>query len=65
MNAGSTLARACGRRNWRSSRWSTPLPGEFELIARYCAPLAAGEARAFDLTDEVPVVDIVQTSSWW
>lgn len=35
-----------------------PLPGEFELIARYFAPLAAGAPGAFDLTDDVAVVDI-------
>lgn len=31
-------------------------PGEFDLIARYFAPLAAGEAGAFDLTDDAAVL---------
>ena len=35
-----------------------PLPGEFELIARYFAPLAAGAPGAFGLTDDVATVDI-------
>jgi len=35
-----------------------PLPGEFELIARYFAPLAAGAPGAFGLTDDVAAVDI-------
>jgi len=34
------------------------LPGEFELIARYFAPLAAGAPGAFDLSDDVAVVDV-------
>jgi thiamine-monophosphate kinase len=34
------------------------LPGEFELIARYFAPLAAGAPGAFDLTDDVALVDV-------
>ena len=34
-----------------------PLPGEFELIARYFAPLAAGAPGAFDLTDDVAIVE--------
>jgi thiamine-monophosphate kinase len=35
-----------------------PLPGEFELIARYFAPLAAGAPGAFGLTDDVAIVDV-------
>ncbi len=35
-----------------------PLPGEFELIARYFAPLAAGAPGAFGLTDDVALVDV-------
>ena len=35
-----------------------PLPGEFELIARYFAPLAAGAPGAFDLTDDVALIDV-------
>ena len=35
-----------------------PLPGEFELIARYFAPLAAGAPGAFDLTDDVALVEV-------
>jgi len=35
-----------------------PLPGEFELIARYFAPLAAGAPGAFGLTDDVAAVDV-------
>jgi thiamine-monophosphate kinase len=31
-------------------------PGEFDLIARYFAPLAAGEAGAFGLTDDAAVL---------
>jgi thiamine-monophosphate kinase len=34
------------------------LPGEFELIARYFAPLAAGAPGAFNLTDDVATVDV-------
>jgi thiamine-monophosphate kinase len=33
------------------------LPGEFELIARYFAPLAAGAPGAFDLSDDVAIVE--------
>ena len=33
-----------------------PRPGEFELIARYFAPLAAGQAGAFGLTDDAAVL---------
>jgi thiamine-monophosphate kinase len=35
-----------------------PLPGEFELIARYFAPLAAGAPGAVGLTDDVAAIDI-------
>ena len=35
-----------------------PLPGEFELIARYFAPLAAGAPGAFNLSDDVAVVEV-------
>lgn len=35
-----------------------PRPGEFELIARYLAPLAAGTPGAFDLKDDAAVVDL-------
>ncbi len=34
-----------------------PLPDEFALIARYFAPLAAGAPGAFDLTDDVAIVE--------
>jgi thiamine-monophosphate kinase len=34
------------------------LPGEFELIARYFAPLAAGAPGAFNLSDDVAVVEV-------
>lgn len=33
-----------------------PKPGEFELIARHFAPLAAGHALAFDLTDDAALL---------
>ena len=36
----------------------TPPPGEFELIARYFRPLAAGQAGALGLTDDAALVDI-------
>jgi len=36
----------------------TPLPGEFELIARYFAPLAAGAPGALGLTDDVALIDL-------
>ncbi len=45
-----------------------PKPGEFELIARHFAPLAAGHALAFDLTDDAALLhpdadrDIVLTA---
>src|SRR5262245_19051409 len=35
-----------------------PLPGEFELIARYFAPLAAGAPGALDLTDDVATLEV-------
>ncbi len=35
-----------------------PLPGEFELIARYFAPLAAGNPGAAGLTDDVAALEI-------
>jgi thiamine-monophosphate kinase len=35
-----------------------PLPDEFELIARYFAPLAAGAPGAFGLADDVAAVDV-------
>ena len=35
-----------------------PLPDEFALIARYFAPLAAGAPGAFDLTDDVAIVEV-------
>jgi thiamine-monophosphate kinase len=35
---------------------SKRLPGEFELIARYFAPLSAGFAGAFGLTDDAAVI---------
>lgn len=35
-----------------------PLPGEFELIARYFAPLAAEAPGALGLTDDVALVDV-------
>ena len=34
------------------------LPDEFALIARYFAPLAAGAPGAFDLTDDVAIVEV-------
>jgi thiamine-monophosphate kinase len=34
------------------------LPDEFELIARHFAPLAAGAPGAFDLTDDVAIVEV-------
>src|SRR5262249_16463015 len=34
------------------------LPGEFELIARYFAPLAAGAPGALDLTDDVATLEV-------
>jgi thiamine-monophosphate kinase len=34
------------------------LPGEFELIARYFAPLAAGAPGAFNLSDDVAIVEV-------
>src|SRR4029453_18412028 len=56
----STSWRArCGPRNWRIVPVARrPLPGEFELIARYFAPLAAGAPGAFGLTDDVAIVDV-------
>ena len=45
-----------------------PKPGEFELIARHFAPLAAGHDLAFDLTDDAALLrpdpdrDIVLTA---
>lgn len=38
------------------ARRKSQLPGEFELIARYFAPLARGFAGAFDLTDDAAVI---------
>lgn len=35
-----------------------PLPGEFELIARYFAPLAAGAPGAVGLTDDVAAIEV-------
>ena len=35
-----------------------PLPGEFELIARYFAPLAAGSPGAAGLTDDVAALSV-------
>jgi len=35
-----------------------PLPGEFDLIARYFAPLAAAAPGALSLTDDVAVLDL-------
>ncbi|MDP6352142.1 MAG: thiamine-phosphate kinase [Alphaproteobacteria bacterium] len=36
----------------------TQRPGEFDLIARYLAPLAAGFAGAFQLTDDAAAIDL-------
>src|SRR5215470_12588340 len=48
----------CGRRNWRTTPVARrPLPGEFELIARYFAPLAAAAPGALNLTDDVAVLE--------
>src|SRR5215813_9926931 len=49
----------CARKNWRGIPVDRrPLPGEFELIARYFAPLAAAAPGALSLTDDVAVLDL-------
>lgn len=35
-----------------------PIPSEFELIARYLAPLAAGEPGAFGLLDDAAILEV-------
>jgi thiamine-monophosphate kinase len=47
------IAKAKGR---RMARRRSQLPGEFELIARYFAPLAGGFPGAFGLTDDCAVI---------
>src|SRR4029079_10513328 len=43
----------CGRRRWsRGVGNRAPLPGEFALIRKYFAPLAAGFSGALDLEDD-------------
>lgn len=37
-----------------------PLPGEFEIIARFLAPLSEGEPGAFGLTDDAAVLAIAE-----
>src|SRR5262245_42027982 len=59
MRCSTGWRASCGRRNWRIDPVARrPLLGEFELIARYFAPLAAGAPGAFGLTDDVAVVDV-------
>src|SRR5499426_4084918 len=59
MRCSTGWRASCGRRNWRIDPVARrPLPGEFELIARYFAPLAAGAPGAFGLTDDVAIVDV-------
>src|SRR5215475_4793604 len=60
--ACSTAWRASfGRRSWphlMAKQDPAAPPGEFELIARYFRPLAAGQAGALGLTDDAALVDI-------
>ena len=42
----------------RPKRDRAARPGEFELIARYFRPLAAGREGALGLTDDAALIDI-------
>src|SRR3546814_4956552 len=42
----------CARKSWEATVTATRLPAEFELIARYFAPLARGNAGAEGLADD-------------
>src|SRR4051812_17503092 len=49
----------CGRRRWsRGVGNRAPLPGEFDLIRKYFAPLAAGFSGALDLEDDAATYQV-------
>src|SRR3546814_15030205 len=58
----------CARKSWEATVTATRLPAEFELIARYFAPLARGNAGAEGLADDAafiavdPALELVVTA---